>query len=367
VTYTDADGNTWNSNLNVVINAPAFDCATGFEVNDSQGNGNGRIEAGETVTITFPVTNSGHAATANDVMANLTVSTSGVTVSNSSLNLGVIAAGQTAQAVYTITVDATVTAATLIEMLLNLPIAFYGMDCEASVTANQNMEDWETGDDNSYSWNYSGDADWFVTSAYAYEGNYSMQSGSIADNDLTSMYIVVDSPANFEFSFSFKTSTEDGYDFLSFLIDNVEQGSWSGENDWTEMTYTLAAGSHNLRWRYSKDFTVGAGEDACWVDNIVLPSSALTVGERELTANLLTVYPNPASEFVQWTVQPVKNGMATLRVLNSLGACVEEIDQMAFGSAQQSGRIDCSTWAAGIYTIQLVQASGIESLKFIVE
>ena len=367
VTYTDADGNTWSSNLNIVINAPAFDCAAAFEVNDSQGNGNGRIEAGETVTITFPVTNTGHAATANDVLANLTIATAGVTVSNSSLNLGVIAAGETAEAVFTITVDASVTSATLLEMLLNLPLAFYGMDCEVSVTANQNMEDWETGDDNSYSWNYSGDADWFVTSAYAYEGNYSMQSGDIADNDLTSMYIVVDSPANFELSFSFKTSTEDGYDFLTFLIDNVEQGSWSGENDWTEVTYTLSAGSHNLRWRYAKDFTVSAGEDACWVDNIVLPSSALNVNEREMNANLLTVYPNPAGEFVQWTIQPVKNGKATLRVLNSLGACVEELAPMAFGSAMQTGRIDCSAWAAGVYTIQLVQSSGTESLKFIVE
>jgi hypothetical protein len=367
VTYTDADGNSWTSNLNVVINAPAFDCSVGFDVDDSQGNGNGRIDGGETVTITFPITNSGHAATANDVMANLTVSTSGITVSNSSLNLGVIAAGETAQAVYTITVDATVTAATLIEMLLNLPMAFYGMDCEASATANQNMEDWETGNDNSYSWNFSGDADWFVTNAYAYEGNYSMQSGSIADNDLTSMYIVVDSPANFELSFSFKTSTEDGYDFLSFLVDNVEQGSWSGENDWTQVTYTLAAGSHNLRWRYAKDFMVSDGEDACWVDNIVLPSSALGVAEHEITASVLSLYPNPAGEWVQWSLNSNPQGKVSLRVMNSVGACVEEVTNISNNPASRSGRIDCSHWASGIYTLQLRNENRIQHIQFIKE
>jgi hypothetical protein len=367
VTYTDADGNSWTSNLNVVINAPKFGCASSFTINDSQGNGNGRIEGGETVTITFPVTNSGHASTAGDVLANLSITTPGVSISNSSLNLGVLDAGESADAVFTVTVNASVSTATLIDMLLSLPLAFYGMDCEVAVMANQSMEDWETGDDNSYNWNYSGDADWFVTSAYAYEGSYSMQSGDIADNDLTSMYIVVDSPANFELSFSFKTSTEDGYDFLSFLVDNVEQGTWSGENDWTEVSYTLTAGSHNLRWRYAKDFTVSDGEDACWVDNIVLPAAALVVSETEAATSMLSVYPNPANEWIQWSYTPTRNGHATLKVLNSVGACVEELNNLTFGAGTRLGRLDCSSWSAGVYSIQLIHESGIESVQFIKE
>jgi hypothetical protein len=365
VTYTDGAGNTWSSNIPVTIQAPEFDCVNTFSINDSQGNNNGRLDAGETVTITLPVTNSGHAATAVPVNAALTTAVSGATINGSPDNLGVIQPGQTVNAQFTLSLSSDVTATVAIDMLLAITSDFYGNNCNQTISANQSMEDWETGDDNSYNWAYSGDADWFVTSAQAYEGNYSMQSGNINDNDLTSMYIVVNSPSVFDMSFSFKTSTEDGYDFLSFLVDNAEQGSWSGENDWTEVSYPLTAGSHNLRWRYAKDFTVSSGSDACWVDNIVLPVSAnVGVNEGGTNAYVLTAYPVPFADAVNVRMNSLFSASCTLRVLNSMGSLVEEKTVIAH-SGSNNWTFDSRAWAAGLYTIQISTEQGVETLPVV--
>ncbi len=362
VTYTDGAGNSWSSNIPVTIQAPEFDCVGTYTINDSQGNGNGRIDAGELVYITFPVTNSGHAATAVSVTAALSQTLPGIAIGMTPDVLGILQPGQTVNAEFYIQVDGNITEAVAIDLLLEITSDYYGNDCTESVTANQSMEDWETGDDSSYNWSYSGDADWFVTSAVAYEGTYSMQSGNINDNDLSTMYIVVNSPSQFDLSFSFKTSTEDGYDFLSFLIDNVEQGSWSGENDWTEVSYPVSQGSHNVRWRYAKDFTVSSGSDACWVDNIVLPVAPnVSVNEEARNAYVLTAYPVPFTDIVSVRMNSAQGVKATIRVLNALGSVVEE-RSVNVVPGNNAWAIESSDWAAGLYTIQVATAEGLESL-----
>jgi hypothetical protein len=115
VTYTDGAGNTWSSNIPVTIQAPEFECVNTISINDAQGNNNGRIDAGETVTATLPVTNNGHAATAVAVNAALSTSTSGVTVNGSPDNLGVIEPGQTVNALFTLTLASDVTATVAVE------------------------------------------------------------------------------------------------------------------------------------------------------------------------------------------------------------------------------------------------------------
>jgi PKD repeat protein len=66
-------------------------------------------------------------------------------------------------------------------------------------------------------------------------------------------------------------SSEIGYDFLKFYIDDIEMASWSGEVAWERSTYLLTEGSHILKWAYSKDGTFSSGEDCAWLDFIVFP------------------------------------------------------------------------------------------------
>jgi hypothetical protein len=152
---------------------------------------------------------------------------------------------------------------------------------------------------------------------------------------------------------------------LTFLIDNVEQGSWSGENDWTEMSYPLTAGSHNLRWRYAKDFTVSSGTDACWVDNIVLPVEAnVGVNDTHSGAYVLSAYPVPFNDVVTVRMSSAGATQATLRVLNALGSVVEErVVNVSAGTNTWS--LESAEWASGLYTIQVATAAGIELLPVV--
>jgi hypothetical protein len=63
-------------------------------------------------------------------------------------------------------------------------------------------------------------------------------------------------------------SSESGFDYLRFYIDSSQQGSWSGSYSWSQVTYSISAGAHTLRWTYSKDGSVSSGSDAAWIDMV---------------------------------------------------------------------------------------------------
>ena len=61
LTISDNLGNTWNSIINVVLNAPVLEHTT-FTIDDSVlGNANGKLDAGETLNLVVDVSNVGHA------------------------------------------------------------------------------------------------------------------------------------------------------------------------------------------------------------------------------------------------------------------------------------------------------------------
>jgi hypothetical protein len=76
-------------------------------------------------------------------------------------------------------------------------------------------------------------------------------------------------------NFWWSVSSELGYDYLEFYLDGILQnGRISGEVNWTQQTFNIAAGSHTLRWRYTKDIGLSSGQDRGWVDQV----SFATVG-----------------------------------------------------------------------------------------
>ena len=70
-------------------------------------------------------------------------------------------------------------------------------------------------------------------------------------------------------SFYWSVSSERGYDYLKFYIDDVEQASISGSESWTPGIYSLSAGVHIIKWEYTKDGGGYSNSDCGWVDQIV--------------------------------------------------------------------------------------------------
>ncbi|MCK5338555.1 MAG: hypothetical protein KAJ50_07080, partial [Bacteroidales bacterium] len=94
----------WYSSFGIVLNAPVF--ALSYPtVDDSQGgNGNGRLDPGETADIIVPILNGGHCDAAN-AEATLSSTSTDIVINNGNASIAVIAIGETENAVFNITVD----------------------------------------------------------------------------------------------------------------------------------------------------------------------------------------------------------------------------------------------------------------------
>ena len=124
--------------------------------------------------------------------------------------------------------------------------------------------------DSSLQWFTGGDLPWFSQSVTTHDGMNAAQAGRITDAQNSIMESRVMGPDTL--SFWWKVSSENGFDYLRFYIDGVEQKGISGEVDWTNERYELTTGAHILRWAYTKDGAGSGGADTGWVDSLALAS-----------------------------------------------------------------------------------------------
>ena len=79
-------------------------------------------------------------------------------------------------------------------------------------------------------------------------------------------------------SFDFKAwgeGTSTAWDKCEFLVDGVSQFAYGArKNDWETYSVPLAAGTHTLMWRYSKDSSVNPTGDYFAVDNLTIRNLA---------------------------------------------------------------------------------------------
>ena len=131
-------------------------------------------------------------------------------------------------------------------------------------------------------WTTGGDLPWFTETAVSRDG-LAAQSGPITDSQ--SSYLETTAPANGYISFSWKVSSEDGYDYLTFYTNGVQADAISGDVDWNQETYSVSAGEV-LRWEYSKDGSVSDGQDAGWLDQVIFTPPDTTPVSVDLTLDI---------------------------------------------------------------------------------
>lgn len=126
----------------------------------------------------------------------------------------------------------------------------------------------------------TGSPSWYVQSAQVGSGTYAAASGTISHNQQTNLIATVNLTVPATLSFKYRVSSEANYDFLRFLIDNVQQNAWSGNSGWVTVTYNLTAGNHTLTWRYSKDGSQNSLEDKAYVDDILIAGVSINPALR---------------------------------------------------------------------------------------
>lgn len=237
-----------------------------------QDNGNGMLDPGETTNIAVYFKNNGGAAL-NNISILLTSPSSDVTVNNGQANIVTLQAGAGQFAIFNITIAENLSPGQVIT--LNAQVNGhnnYSTTCQISMVTGLIVENFESGNFNSFAWQFLGNQPWVIDSTNPYEGTYSARSGVIDHNQSSTLLISVVVSVSDSISFYRKVSSEAGYDYLKFYIDGVLMGQWAGNVPWSKVKYPISAGQHTLRWTYEKDYSVSTGSDCAWIDFIVFPA-----------------------------------------------------------------------------------------------
>ncbi|MDA3813685.1 MAG: M14 family zinc carboxypeptidase [Candidatus Cloacimonetes bacterium] len=200
------------------------------------------------------------------------------------------------------------------------------------VTAVNNVIDFEiyavpegTFEDGEFvsSWNFSGNNNWVIDDVTVFSGNYSAKSGTIYDDQISSLSVSLYVQEDSEISFYQKVSSEADYDYLRFYIDNILQDNWSGNGNWEYEIFNVELGFHTFKWEYYKDGGVSSYQDCGWIDEITFPSSSVPVSPDENGVSKITKfngnYPNPFNPTTTFSYNLAVESKVTLTLFNIKG------------------------------------------------
>ncbi len=167
---------------------------------------------------------------------------------------------------------------------------------------------------------------WVAQTNVTHDGLDAAQSGVIPDGQNTRLETWVEGPGTV--SFWWKVSSEANNDQLRFYVGADEQARISGEVDWQQLTFDVPAGTNLLKWRYSKDASGSAGQDAAWVDQVeYAPTGALTApaitvqpASRNESAGATLVFSVEATGSLPLTYQWLFDGAGLLNGAGASGA-----------------------------------------------
>ncbi len=251
------------------------------QIDDSAFNDNGIIDPGETFDIIFEIENIG-LMDSPIAIAELTCDNPDISIQTGNVNLGVIAANSSVDAVFSASASTQAAVGSNVQFEFDLTAGSYYLNENVTQMIGLCVEDWESGDFSQYYWNFDGNADWEISQNDPYEGNFCAQSGDIGDYQTSEISITLNVSSQSELSFFYKVSSEANYDYLEFWLDGSRLDRWSGNIDWTEASFMIDAGEHTFQWIYEKDSMVSNGSDCGWIDKIIFP---FVQGPPEVTFN----------------------------------------------------------------------------------
>lgn len=332
LTATNGDS-TWVSNFSIKAYAPNL-MVGGIAISDASGNGNGGLDPGETADIIISTSNNG-GYQANNTIGTLTCDNPLITINSGTYEIGTIQNNETRFATFNVSVSPMAPMDTLVAFDYVATSGEYSAEKTFQAIIGLIFDGFESGDFNIFSYIQGGNAPWTITNVNPIEGIYCAKSGTIGPNQSTMISLTYNVERNDSISFYRKVSSQPTYDFLGFYIDNVQKGQWSGEKNWSRVSFPVSAGVHTFKWAYYKNNTTTAGSDCGWVDYIIFPPSVST---NHIISGKVT-YPNTSNS-------PISNLALTLK--NNTGGTVATTTTNATGDYTFEDLPD------GVYTIESV-------------
>lgn len=343
-TLTCTDGeNVYHHDFKYKVLAPKLSIVNAV-YDDSNGDSDGIVDVGESVQIQISGKNIGHSA-CDDILLKVESDNDNVIFSNNEKNIDRLEAGANFMATFSFAMDEDTPEGVIVEIDVTVTSGFYETRETVRFIVGNLKDGFETGDFSSLNWRNDVSHPWIVTDTKAYNGTYSAQSALIDDDEVSSLLIDIEAVSDGEVTFYFKTSTEKNRDYFAFFIDDKMMDRWSGENDWQQVRYPLKAGNHTLEWLYDKNVRYFAGEDRCWIDNIVFPANTFVLNVEPLTEKKdIVLYPNPADDFFRLEGDDIKY----VEIYNVMGT------KMVAHDMASSDVVDVNALPDGLYLVRIL-------------
>lgn len=328
------------------------------------GNGNKRMENGETLSFVWAGENIGSALTPA-MAASWQVDVPWVTLGPTG-PLNPLAAGGSAELAVELEIapDAPVYGAFYLTFALEAG-AYRAEKTVGPYYVNPIVDDFESAGFEAFPWLETPVFPWEVTTEMPYWGQYCVQSADIADQQISELRLRLQVLEDGFIGFARRVSTEEGWDFLRFYIDGEEQAQWSGEADWEEFRFPVQAGERTFLWRYQKDEIYDGGQDRAWLDDIWLPVHEVlsSLEEESLAAWPWTIAPNPGAGWFRLQWDAPDQSPLRLQVLNSQGQVVWAASSLAPGQTWLD--IDLQASPPGMYLVQVLSGNTMQQKKII--
>ncbi|MBO7617725.1 MAG: T9SS type A sorting domain-containing protein [Bacteroidales bacterium] len=266
-----------------------------IDVDDSQGNNNGRLDPGEFAALTFRVTNNGHYR-ADSPRISLGNNEGYIRVITPETPIEDLEVNGLAMVTFDVFVEFVAGEVPYVHLMLLSAINGLRIEQDVICPIGFVTESFENGMFDPIYWTNDPLHPWTIYTLDAYDGVYCANSGAIDHDESSELTLSFNSTESGEISFYRKVSSEANYDFLVFYIDGEEQDRWSGEVWWAKRSYPTLPGQHQYTWTYLKDYSVDSGSDCAWIDYIVVPP--YLDGTDEQTGLPLNIHPNPTTDQV---------------------------------------------------------------------
>lgn len=352
LTCTDGT-DTWQSHFNAKVFAPEFEMVR-ISIETTSGH---IVNPGDQGIIRFTIRNSG-GTTVPTAVFEVFNSHPEITVGTHQWQYSSLAPNESFTAELAFSLDDNAQVGVMYELPFAVYHGHYVLQDSYYLSVGQSMDGFETGDFSAFDWHQGSIVTaWEVVTQNPYQGQYCAKSSWIDHSETSSMYLDVIVSTDCEIKFMYKVSSEANYDKLFFKIDDVNQGNWSGEIPWTMATYPLTAGTHRLKWEYSKDGSVSSGDDCAWIDNVVLPPTQIIALTDETNTSAPALFPNPNNGSFSINL-PEED--CTIAVYNHVG-------QLVYRQEKATGltTLHLEDLSNGMYFVTVQSAQGTSTQKFV--
>ena len=282
-------------------------------IDDTQlGNGNMKPEPGESFNIAVKISNFGSSSCSG--ILSLNPLSSYLNITEGAKATGIINSGDTLTILFAASLSGVTPEAENISFEVTLDCSPYKSTETLGFVSGTTTEDFELENFKSFPWNTSTEYPWQIEEGNAYSNfNAAASNISLVNSSASELKISLNMPVKDTIRFWYRVSSESGYDFFRFKVEELILVEASGEKAWQQAVIPLEKGVHKLTWQYIKDYSVSDGDDRAWIDYIQFPKMSFIEQDIELVKILNPSEPSKNYEQETVSVRLVNLGTDTVQ------------------------------------------------------